>query len=207
MKMIYKKYLKRILDFSLSVLGLLIISPIFIIIFVLLLIANNGKPFFFQSRPGKNGKVFKIIKFKTMNDKVDEDGEFLSFDQRVTTVGNLLRKTSFDEIPQLINVVIGNMSLIGPRPLLEDYLPLYNDFQKRRHNMKPGITGWAQVNGRNAISWEEKFKFDVWYIDNVSFMVDIKIILLTIKKVFLKEGVNNQDKISMIPFAGNKTNN
>jgi len=199
----YKVFIKRIIDFSVSFFGLILIFPVFIVVFILLVIANNGKPFFFQSRPGKHGELFNIVKFKTMNDKKDENGDFLPFNQRVTKLGSILRKTSLDEIPQLLNVLIGNMSLIGPRPLLIQYLPLYSDKQKKRHNVKPGITGWAQVNGRNTISWKKKFEFDVWYVENISFLLDIKIVLLTIKKVLKKEDVNSKENNNMMPFAGN----
>ncbi|MFT4800578.1 MAG: undecaprenyl phosphate N,N'-diacetylbacillosamine 1-phosphate transferase [Flavobacteriaceae bacterium] len=198
------RYIKRISDFLSSFIGLLILSPVFLIVFFLLLIVNSGKPFFFQSRPGKNEKIFRIIKFKTMNDKKDANGNFLPFDKRVTKIGSFLRKTSLDEIPQLINVFIGQMSLIGPRPLLVKYLPLYNDFQKKRHSIKPGVTGWAQVNGRNAISWDEKFEFDIWYTQNVSLKLDFKILLLTIKKVIYSEEVNSGENINMEPFLGSK---
>ncbi len=202
----YKLIFKRLLDIILSLVGLLVLLPIFLIIMLLLTIANNGKPFFFQVRPGKNEKLFKIIKFKTMNDKKDSSGEFLPFNERVTKVGSFLRKLSLDEIPQLINVFIGNMSLIGPRPLLVEYLPLYSTTQKKRHDVKPGVTGWAQVNGRNAISWEKKFELDVWYVEHFSFLVDVKIIILTIKKVILKEGVNSNQDINMEAFKGTKNN-
>ncbi|MFW5792640.1 MAG: sugar transferase [Bacteroidota bacterium] len=198
----YKSFFKRIIDLLLSLFFLLLISPLFIAISLFLSIANDGKPFFVQKRPGKNGRIFKIIKFKTMNDKKDSHGNLLPPKQRITKIGKLIRATSLDELPQLINVLKGDMSLIGPRPLLVEYLPLYNDFQKRRHEVKPGITGWAQVNGRNAISWEEKFKFDVWYVDHVSFVLDIKIILLTIKKVIFREGVDKTKDITMEPFKG-----
>lgn len=170
---------------------------------LLLSFANNGKPFFFQTRPGKNEKLFRIIKFKTMNDKRDKNGELLSDKERLTAIGKFTRKTSLDEIPQLLNVIKGDMSLIGPRPLLVEYLPIYNDLQKRRHNIRPGITGWAQVNGRNAISWEDKFKFDVWYVDHLSFSLDMKIIGMTILKVFKREGINAVDAATMKPFTGN----
>jgi len=199
------KYIKRIIDFFLALIGLIIIFPIFVIILLILLVLNNGKPFFFQARPGKNEKIFNIIKFKTMTDKKDKNGELLAVEKRLTKFGIFLRKLSLDEIPQLFNVLFGTMSLIGPRPLLVKYLPLYNDFQKRRHEVKPGITGWAQVNGRNAISWEEKFKYDIWYIDNMSFIVDIRIILLTLKKVIAREGVNNQQNLNMPTFTGSST--
>src|SRR5690554_6818042 len=179
----YKSFFKPTLDFLIALIGLLILSPIFLFVMIALTIANNGKPFFFQKRPGKNEKIFSIIKFKTMNDKKDVQGNLLSDAERLTSIGAFVRKTSLDEIPQLINVLKGEMSLIGPRPLRTYYLPLYNDVQKKRHNVKPGITGWAQVNGRNAISWTQKFKYDVWYIENISFMLDMKILFLTIKKV------------------------
>lgn len=165
--------------------------------------ANNGKPFFFQLRPGKNAKLFNIIKFKTMNDKKDSNGELLPDHKRLTKVGAFVRKTSLDEIPQLINVIKGDMSLIGPRPLLPEYLPLYSKEQMRRHEVKPGITGWAQVNGRNAISWQEKFKLDVWYVNHVNFSLDLKIILLTIKKVLVKEGISSATSVTMEKFLGN----
>ncbi|PCI11989.1 MAG: lipid carrier--UDP-N-acetylgalactosaminyltransferase [Flavobacteriaceae bacterium] len=202
----YKNFGKRGLDILAAFFGLLLSSPLFFVVLILLLFANNGKPFFFQSRPGKNGKIFKIIKFKTMNDKKDANGELLSFEKRVTKVGTFLRKVSLDEIPQLFNVLIGDMSLIGPRPLLIEYLPLYSKTQKRRHEVKPGVTGWAQVNGRNAISWEKKFELDVWYVDHLSFVNDVKIILLTIKKVIISEGVNSQDNLNMEAFKGSNVN-
>lgn len=198
----YKNYLKRIFDFVFSLMGITLLLPIFLIVMVGLFLSNDGKPFFFQLRPGKNGKVFKIIKFKTMNDKKDSNGNLLSDAERLTAVGSFVRKTSLDEIPQLINVLKGDMSLIGPRPLLVQYLPLYNDHQARRHEVRPGITGWAQVNGRNAISWEEKFNLDVWYVDHVSFMLDLKIIFLTIKKVFKREGISADGHVTIEPFKG-----
>ncbi len=169
-----------------------------------LAIANQGKPFFFQRRPGKNGKIFSIIKFKTMNDKKDAEGKLLPDGERLTKIGIFVRKTSLDEIPQLINVVKGDMSLIGPRPLLVQYLTIYNTHQKRRHEVKPGITGWAQVNGRNAISWKQKFDFDVWYVDHISFLLDLKIIFMTIKKVFIREGINQQGEATMEFFTNNE---
>ena len=198
----YKLVFKRLIDFVLSLIGIVILSPIILVTILLLLIANKGKPFFIHPRPGKNEKIFNLIKFKTMNDKKDEHGEFLSFDQRVTKVGSFIRKYSLDEILQLINVLKGDMSLIGPRPLLVEYLPLYNKTQKRRHEVKPGITGWAQVNGRNTILWVKKFEYDVWYVDHVSFMLDLKIFLLTIKKVIIKEGVNKSESLNMTTFSG-----
>ena len=200
----YKFFFKPLLDFVLSFLGLIISSPIFLIVFIALLFANRGKVFFLQNRPGKNGKIFKIIKFRTMNNKRDAHGNLLPDVERLTKIGKLVRKTSLDEIPQLINVLLGNMSLIGPRPLLPEYLPLYNDFQKKRHHIKPGITGWAQINGRNAVEWEKKFKFDVWYVENMSFFLDLQIMFLTLKKVLKLEGVNREGEATNIAFKGNE---
>lgn len=200
--MIYKKYIKSKIDFILALLGFLILSPLFVIITICLFFANQGKPFFIQKRPGKSGKIFSIVKFKTMNDKKDQNGELLKDAERLTKVGNFVRKTSLDEIPQLLNVIKGDMSLIGPRPLLTHYLHLYNDFQNRRHEVKPGITGWAQVNGRNAISWDKKFEYDVWYVDNISFWLDCKIILKTIQKVIQSEGINAANAATIEPFNG-----
>ncbi|MBS9768364.1 MAG: sugar transferase [Flavobacteriaceae bacterium] len=200
----YKNYIKRLLDFTLSLIGFIMLLPIFLIVTLFLAIANEGKPFFFQVRPGKNEKLFKIIKFKTMNDKKDEQGNLLPDAERLTKVGVFVRKTSLDEIPQLLNVIKGDMSLIGPRPLLPQYLPLYNDEQRKRHNVRPGITGWAQINGRNAISWQQKFDYDVWYVENVSFILDVKILLLTVKKVFVSEGISQEGQATMEEFKGNK---
>jgi undecaprenyl phosphate N,N'-diacetylbacillosamine 1-phosphate transferase len=200
--MSYRKLLKPFLDFIIALTGFIILLPVFLIITVLLIIANNGNSFFFQSRPGLQGKIFKVIKFKTMNDRKDEKGVLLPDEKRLTGIGAFIRKSSLDEIPQLLNVIKGDMSLVGPRPLLVDYLPLYNAEQKRRHEVKPGITGWAQVNGRNAISWEQKFKYDVWYADHLSFLLDAKIIFLTIKKVFKLEGINSATAATMDKFTG-----
>src|SRR5690554_3426839 len=195
----YKNYLKRIIDFLAAFFGLLLLSPIFIFVMIGLCFANQGKPFFFQARPGLNEKIFKIIKFKTMNDKKDANGNLLSDGERLTPIGSFVRKTSLDEIPQLINILKGDMSLIGPRPLLIKYLPLYNKQQIRRHEVRPGITGWAQVNGRNAISWTKKFELDVYYVDNISFVLDIKIFFLTVKKVFVREGINQVGQATTEP--------
>jgi undecaprenyl phosphate N,N'-diacetylbacillosamine 1-phosphate transferase len=200
--LLYRNYLKPLLDFIIALGSFIILSPIFIIVLILLFIANNGKPFFFQKRPGKDEKIFKVIKFKTMNDKKDKNGNLLPDAKRLTAVGKFIRKSSLDEIPQLLNVIKGNMSLIGPRPLLVEYLPLYSDVQKRRHEVKPGITGWAQVNGRNAISWEQKFDYDVWYVDHLSFLFDVSILFLTIKKVFKSEGINSNTAATMEKFSG-----
>ncbi|MFK8296389.1 sugar transferase [Capnocytophaga canimorsus] len=199
----YKTFIKPFLDFILALIGFLLLSPVFIIVTIGLFFANQGKPFFFQLRPGKDGKIFKIIKFKTMNDKKDEHGNLLPDADRLTKVGSFVRKTSLDEIPQLLNVIKGDMSLIGPRPLLPSYLALYNDFQRRRNEVKPGITGWAQVNGRNSISWEKKFEYDVWYVDHISFILDFKILFLTIKKVFVREGISQDGQTTMEGFKGN----
>lgn len=200
----YKNFFKPTLDFLVALIGLLVLSPIFLIVMIALTIANNGKPFFFQRRPGKNEKIFNIIKFKTMNDKKDAEGNLLSDAQRLTPIGAFVRKTSLDEIPQLINVLKGDMSMIGPRPLLIQYLPLYSEQQQRRHEVRPGITGWAQVNGRNAISWTQKFEYDVWYVDNVSLTLDFKIALLTIQKIFKREGISSDTSVTMEAFKGNK---
>ena len=199
----YKTFIKRFLDFIIALIGLVLILPLFILVIVGLFFANQGKPFFFQLRPGKNGQLFKIIKFKTMNDKKDNEGNLLSDAKRLTKIGAFVRKTSLDEIPQLLNVIKGDMSLIGPRPLLPEYLPLYNDFQNKRHEVKPGITGWAQVNGRNAISWQQKFEYDVWYVENFSFLLDLQILNKTIKKVFKREGITAENTVSAEAFKGN----
>ena len=198
----YKSFFKRVLDYLAAFFGLVLVSPIFLFVTVGLFFANQGKPFFLQMRPGKDGVIFKIIKFKTMNDKKDAFGNLLSDAERLTPIGSFVRKTSLDEIPQLINVIKGDMSLIGPRPLLVQYLHLYSDFQSRRHEVKPGITGWAQVNGRNAISWDRKFELDVWYVDHISFSLDFKILLKTIQKVVKSEGINAADAATIEPFNG-----
>lgn len=199
----YKNYIKRLIDFVVAFFGLLILSPVFIIVTIGLYFANDGKPFFFQARPGLKEKIFNIIKFKTMNDRKDIHGNLLSDAERLTPIGSFVRKTSLDELPQLINVLKGDMSLIGPRPLLPQYLPLYSSVQRRRHNVRPGITGWAQVNGRNAISWTKKFELDVWYVDNLSFITDVKVFVTTFKKVFNREGVNKEGQATTEAFNGN----
>ncbi|MDN3606511.1 sugar transferase [Kaistella yonginensis] len=199
----YKTALKTFFDFIASFLGLLLLSPVFVIVTIGLFFSNQGKPFFFQNRPGKNGKIFKIIKFKTMNDRKNSNGDLLPDSERLTEIGAFVRKTSLDEIPQLINVLKGEMSLIGPRPLLPEYLKLYNDVQRRRNEVKPGITGWAQVNGRNTISWEQKFEYDVWYVDHLSFLLDVKILLMTVKKVFVSEGITQEGHVTSEEFKGN----
>jgi lipopolysaccharide/colanic/teichoic acid biosynthesis glycosyltransferase len=200
----YKNHFKRLFDLTLAMIGIIIVSPIFLIVTIGLYIANQGKPFFFQIRPGKNDRLFKIIKFKTMNDKKDAEGNLLPDAERLTKIGAFVRKTSLDELPQLINVIKGDMSLIGPRPLLPEYLPLYNATQKRRHDVRPGITGWAQVNGRNAISWSQKFEYDVWYVKNLNVFLDLKILFLTIKKVIIPQGISAEGQATMDVFKGNE---
>lgn len=198
----YKSFLKPFLDGLLALIGLLLLSPVFLLVALALFLANQGKPFFFQRRPGKNEKIFSIIKFKTMNDRKDAQGNLLPDAERLTPVGAFVRKTSLDEIPQLINVLKGDMALIGPRPLLPEYLEVYSPEQKKRHLVRPGITGWAQVNGRNAISWQRKFELDVWYVEHLSFALDLKILLLTVKKVFKTEGISQDGHATMEIFNG-----
>lgn len=205
--MFYKKIIKPLLDTLVSSIAFLFLLPLFAIVTILLFIYNGGSPFFTQQRPGRNGRVFRVIKFKTMNDKKDEHGNLRSDAERLTPIGKFVRKTSLDEIPQLLNVIKGDMSLIGPRPLLVDYLPLYNETQRRRHEVKPGITGWAQVNGRNAISWDQKFEYDVWYVDHLSFLLDLKICWLTFVKVTKSEGINSATSATMERFTGNHASN
>lgn len=200
----YKNFFKRVIDFTIVLCVLLIIWPFLFIIFIWLTIVNKGAgAFFMQDRPGKDGKIFKVVKFKTMTDERDAQGKLLPDAQRLTKVGRFIRSTSIDELPQLINVLKGDMALIGPRPLLPQYLSLYSSEQARRHEVRPGITGWAQVNGRNAISWTKKFELDVWYVDHCSFMLDLKIIFLTIKKVFIREGISQEGQATIEPFNGN----
>ncbi len=193
---------KRFLDIIISIIVLFIVSPLLVLTSLLLFFNNNGTPFFVQIRPGKYNKLFSIIKFKTMNDKKDDNGNLLSDDKRLTKLGKLIRKLSIDELPQLINVLKGEMSLIGPRPLLVEYLSIYNETQMQRHNVRPGITGWAQTNGRNAISWKRKFELDLYYVNNVSLLLDLKIVLLTIKKVIKREGINSDENTTMLKFDG-----
>ncbi len=202
--MLYKSLFKRPLDFLVAFFGLLIFSPLVVVVSLALALVNRGSPFFLQPRPGRKGQVFRIVKFKTMNDRRDTQGNLLPDAVRLTTLGKWVRRLSLDEIPQLVNVLKGDMSLVGPRPLLVQYLPLYNAHQKRRHEVKPGITGWAQVNGRNTISWSRKFEFDVWYVDKLSFALDIKILFLTVKKVLAGEGINAAGQATMEPFTGNE---
>lgn len=201
---LYIHYVKRSIEFIVAIVALIILSPIFLTTIILLHFVNKGsEAFYYQQRPGKDGKIFKVVKFKTMTDERDRDGILLPDDKRLTKVGKFVRSTSLDEIPQLINVIKGDMSLVGPRPLLVQYLPLYSKEQARRHEVRPGITGWAQVNGRNAISWKQKFEYDVWYVDNMSFWLDVKILFLTVKKVFIREGISSQTSVTMEVFNGN----
>lgn len=199
----YRLIFKRLLDILVALIGLIVASPILIIVFCILGIQNKGSIFFFQERPGFKQKAFKIIKLKTMTDEKDADGKLLPDNQRITTAGKIIRRLSIDELPQLLNVLKGDMSLIGPRPLLFKYIPLYSDEQLRRHDVRPGITGWAQVNGRNSISWKQKFDFDIYYVDHFSFVLDVKILWLTFIKVIRTEGVNQSNERPMQPFNGN----
>lgn len=200
----YKNYLKRAIDFCLALLAVMLIWPVMLAVAVALAVSNNTfRVIFTQLRPGKNGKLFKVMKFKTMTDARDENGLLLPDAQRLTKMGRLVRSTSLDELPQLLNVLKGDMALIGPRPLLPQYLPLYNAEQARRHEVRPGITGWAQVNGRNDISWKKKFELDVWYVDHCSFLLDLQIVLLTIKKVIIREGITKEGQATTEYFNGN----
>jgi lipopolysaccharide/colanic/teichoic acid biosynthesis glycosyltransferase len=198
----YRRYFKRAIDIILALLILCVVSPFFIIVWMLLLINNDGKAFFVQPRIGKDNRVFKVIKFKTMTDRRDANRNLLPDADRLTTLGRFVRKVSLDELPQLLNVLKGDMSLVGPRPLLVEYLPLYNKQQIRRHEVYPGITGWAQVNGRNTITWEQKFAYDVWYVDNISFILDVSILWLTFKKTIVSEGINSATSATMEKFTG-----
>jgi len=201
--MLYKRSLKRSFDILFSLIALILLSPMITIVSVALLMTNNGSILFVQERPGLKTRAFKILKFKTMNDSTDDRGKLLADSDRLTAIGNVVRKTSFDEVPQLINVLKGDMSIIGPRPLMPEYLPLYNKEQARRHDVRPGITGWAQCNGRNSLSWQEKFKHDCYYVDNISFLLDMKILYVTIKLVLKSEGIyKNNDVESMEAFNG-----
>ena len=199
----YRLFLKRVIDFCVALLVILLFSPVICLTILFLYVVNKGKVFFTQQRPGQGARLFKVIKFKTMDDRVDGNGKLLPDKERLTSVGKFIRTTSLDELPQLFNVLKGDMSLIGPRPLLPKYLPLYNQQQRRRHLVRPGITGWAQVNGRNTISWARKFEYDVWYVDNLSFLLDLKIIWLTLFRVFKREGINAAGSATIAPFNGN----
>jgi lipopolysaccharide/colanic/teichoic acid biosynthesis glycosyltransferase len=199
----YQSFIKPLMDFFASFLILIVAFPVLALVTLLLYFANNGNPFFFQLRTGNNGNLFTIIKFKTMDDKKDKEGNLLPDESRLTVLGQFVRKTSLDELPQIINVLKGDMSLVGPRPLLPEYLALYSETQKKRHNVKPGITGWGQVNGRNSISWSQKFEYDVWYVDNINFLLDFKILCWTVSKVFKQEGITSGNSVSGKAFTGN----
>lgn len=198
----YTKYFKRMIDFILSLIALIVLSPVLVVLMILGAVFMRGNPFFTQPRPGKNERIFKLIKFRTMDNRKDADGNLLPDEVRLNRYGKFLRSTSLDELPELVNIVKGDMAIVGPRPLLVQYLPLYNDVQRRRHEVLPGLTGWAQVNGRNSISWLEKFEFDVEYVERISFLFDIKIILLTVKSVFLHEGISSGTSETMEDFDG-----
>ena len=199
----YKKYYKRLLVFIIAFILLILFSPVLFILTIILFIINKGKPFYIHSRPGRYSNIFTVIKFKTMNDNCDTNGQLLPDFKRCTLIGRYIRSLSLDELPQLINVLIGDMSLIGPRPLLITYLPLYNQQQIKRHDVRPGMTGWAQINGRNTLSWEERFDLDVWYVENISFLLDLRIFFITLFKVIKREGINSDSQKTMHPFLGN----
>jgi undecaprenyl phosphate N,N'-diacetylbacillosamine 1-phosphate transferase len=200
---VYPYFIKPFFDFFVALLLLLITSPVILMAALALGVVNKGSIWFLQTRPGLHGNIFKVVKFKTMNDARDTAGNLLSDEERLTKIGAFIRKTSLDELPQLINVLKGDMSIVGPRPLLVEYLALYNKEQSRRHEVKPGITGWAQVNGRNAIAWQQKFAYDVWYVDHQSFFLDLKILFLTVAKVFKAEGISSATSVTMEKFSGN----
>ncbi|GAA0193171.1 undecaprenyl phosphate N,N'-diacetylbacillosamine 1-phosphate transferase [Fulvivirga kasyanovii] len=200
----YRKYFKALFDFCFALAAFVILMPVFLLVALLLSLFQRGQVFFTQYRPGKGEKIFKLIKFKTMRDDYDKNGHLLPDENRLTTIGALVRKTSLDEIPQLINIIKGDMSFVGPRPLLIEYLPLYSKEQRKRHEVKPGLSGWAQVNGRNAISWQKKFEYDVWYVENISFFLDIKILFLTILRVVKAKGISGEGMVTMEKFKGNE---
>lgn len=200
----YKRFIKPVLDFIAALATVIVLSPVFILFIFILLFTNRGKVFFIQARPGKDGRIFRLIKFKTMTDTKDDNGSLLPDNLRLTKTGKLMRHFSIDELPQLLNILKGDMSFVGPRPLLKEYLPLYNAVQARRHEVKPGITGWAQINGRNTISWEQKFEYDVYYVDNISALLDLRIILKTVSIVFKGEGINYSGENTMPVFQGDK---
>ena len=200
----YEKYIKRLLDFTLSFLALIVLSPVLLVTAILVRIKLGSPIIFHQERPGKSEKIFRLYKFRSMTDECDENGDLLPDDQRLTRFGQILRSSSLDELPELWNILRGDMSIVGPRPLLVKYLPLYNEEQRHRHDVRPGLTGWAQANGRNAISWEEKFKLDVWYVQHISFWVDVKVIFMTVKKVFCRDGISSETSVTMEEFSGTK---
>ena len=200
----YAKCIKRVLDFVLSLMALIVLSPLLVILIILGAVFMRGHPFFTQARPGKNEKIFKLIKFRTMDNRKDKDGKLLPDDVRLNKYGRILRSTSLDELPELINILIGDMSIVGPRPLLVKYLPRYNEEQRHRHDVRPGLTGYAQAHGRNAVTWEEKFKMDVWYTRNISFITDVKVIIDTVKVVLKRDGISSDTSATMEEFMGTK---
>lgn len=200
----YAKYIKRVLDFVLSLMALIVLSPLLVILIILGAVFMRGNPFFTQARPGKNEKIFKLIKFRTMDNRKDKDGKLLPDDVRLNKYGRILRSTSLDELPELINILIGDMNIVGPRPLLVKYLPRYNEEQRHRHDVRPGLTGYAQAHGRNAVTWEEKFKMDVWYTRNISFITDVKVIIDTVKVVLKRDGISSDTSATMEEFMGTK---
>ncbi|MGM9594478.1 MAG: sugar transferase [Candidatus Onthomonas sp.] len=200
----YEKYIKRLLDFILSLLSLIVLSPVLLVTAVLVRIKLGSPVIFHQERPGKSEKIFRLYKFRSMTDERDEKGNLLPDEQRLTAFGKALRRTSLDELPELVNILRGDMSIVGPRPLLVKYLPLYNEEQRHRHDVRPGLTGWAQVHGRNLLSWEDKFRYDVWYTQNVRFLTDVQVVLLTVKSLFVREGISSETSVTMEEFTGTK---
>lgn len=199
----YSKYIKRALDFIISLLALTVLSPLLLVLTLVGAVKMRGNPFFVQERPGRNGRVFRLIKFRSMTNK-KKNGELLPDEERLTGYGRFLRRTSLDELPELLNILVGHMSIVGPRPLLVKYLPLYNEHQARRHEVRPGLTGWAQVNGRNSITWEQKFDYDVWYVDHLSFALDFRIVMMTVRSVLKREGISGDNNATMAEFEGSR---
>ena len=203
MKTVYSKYIKRVLDFIISLLALTVLSPVLLVLTLVGAVKMRGNPFFVQERPGRNGRVFRLIKLRSMTNE-KKNGELLPDEERLTGYGRFLRRTSLDELPELLNILVGHMSIVGPRPLLVKYLPLYNEHQARRHEVRPGLTGWAQVNGRNSITWEQKFDYDVWYVDHVSFALDVRIVMMTVRSVLKREGISGENNATMAEFEGSR---
>ena len=203
MKTVYSKYIKRVLDFIISLVALTVLSPLLLVLTLVGAVKMRGNPFFVQERPGRNGRVFRLIKLRSMTNE-KKNGELLPDEERLTGYGRFLRRTSLDELPELLNILVGHMSIVGPRPLLVKYLPLYNEHQARRHEVRPGLTGWAQVNGRNSITWEQKFDYDVWYVDHVSFALDVRIVMMTVRSVLKREGISGENNATMAEFEGSR---
>lgn len=203
MKTVYSKYIKRVLDFIISLRALTVLSPLLLVLTLVGAVKMRGNPFFVQERPGRNGRVFRLIKLRSMTNE-KKNGELLPDEERLTGYGRFLRRTSLDELPELLNILVGHMSIVGPRPLLVKYLPLYNEHQARRHEVRPGLTGWAQVNGRNSITWEQKFDYDVWYVDHVSFALDVRIVMMTVRSVLKREGISGENNATMAEFEGSR---